>query len=102
MAVYSTRFGIGAVAVGTPVNIYTVPAGHTAVVRNIDVTPSSAPSGIFFLGVVGIGFFLALQAGIVNNSVHWEGRAVFNSGEGMEIDSFVSNFNYAISGYLLS
>lgn len=64
----------------TPNSSFEVPAGFTAVVREIDLYAELGGEGMqaFLQGPgasIGIGF-AALQALGANTSVHWEGRVV--------------------------
>lgn len=105
MAIYSTQF-ICEVLGASNLTLYTVPSGFVVVVRSIELgdrSGSSTNSCTVFATAGG-----TIQAVITNSgnfpafgSLHWDGRAVLNSGQsiGAGVGASTSVF---VSGYLLS
>lgn len=105
-SVYSTRFYIGA-APSSQSTVYTVPAGFTAVIRDLEAFATSAITDPVYLVVqegsgpvaaviADVGTLGALQFG------HWEGRAVMVAGDELIIAGYGSDLLLCVSGYLLS
>lgn len=97
--VYSTRFLSGHNPVGE--QIFIVPTGYTAVVRDLDVT--APPSGGYnvLLFVAGLLIFIA-QYGLEPQftNTEWRGRAVVREGEEIGFTA-TDDVDFQLSGYLL-
>lgn len=104
MAIYSTQFAAGTMATAGPELVYTVPAGHRAVLRGID--------GFLYTGSVFVLLFsingnpstggLVASAAQPNSGVgQWTGYQVLNPGDRLYLAANNSGTTYLISGYLL-
>ncbi len=101
--IYSTQL-YNAVKVGAFTGtVYTVPAGATVVVTNIDVWYDDALAGQTSYVVLGACIFLwhtSAGAEIANQS--WSGKQVLNAGQTIAVSSAGIATRYAITGYLLN
>lgn len=103
--VYSKRL---AQALGFPNGssiVYTVPAGYTAVVRDIDCYTSAGVSNadLFFEGAIGNTFFRAEVVALTQDSPQWRGRQILFAGETLTVNNTSSvSWDFAISGYELA
>lgn len=100
-AVYSTRFleevGLDGLA------SYTVPAGFTAVLRDLDAYNASgiAVGRIFLLGHLGQTIWFAVSAEEQDTYQSWRGRQVLLEGEKFTVNTEV-HWDVTVSGYLLT
>lgn len=101
-SVYSHRFAAGDRSSGGSSTVYTVPDGFVAVLRDIAVTPTtgSGTTALINLSGVAIMFGRTLTGQYV--TAHEEGRWVLNAGDAIEVQSVTGEFQYVLSGYLLS
>ena len=102
MPVYSVRFLAGVSSIGSiDIPTYTVPAGHVAVVRDIDLVLGTSGSAPIFTGANG-NWLVRWVAGAANEVKSWRGRQVYEAGEqfAMYMDHQVTH--YQVSGYLLT
>lgn len=105
MSVYSTQFFCGIIP-SSNLNLYTVPSGFVVVLRSIELADRSgtnnnnvtifAVAGSTVIGVVTASVFTAAY-----QSIHWDGRAVLNAGQGFGAGVSVS-CGIFVSGYLLT
>lgn len=105
MAVYSTQFFCGIIS-SSNLSLYTVPSGFIVVLRSIELADRSGTSSnnatIFAVaGGTVIGVVTAHVFTAAFESVHWDGRAVLNSGQGFGAGISVS-CGVFVSGYLLT
>lgn len=99
-AVYSTRFFMQHAAGG---GIYTVPAGYTAVVRDIDIFYSGGVGSYVNVinPVYGTFAYAAFGASVDGALISWRGRQVFQAGEAIEW-ACTDDVDLMASGYLLA
>lgn len=101
-SVYSTQFFGGALAGDETHNLYEVPTGYVAVVRDVSLfSQSSGSNGCYAGSDAGYAYFSALDQPQYA-SPHWEGRVVMNAGEVMTLGIFSGDWTCVISGYLLT
>lgn len=101
--VYSIRLFAMSLAGPTSPTVYTVPAGSTVVLREVDAySPDVVPTPLFFIlsTVPATAFFLTAAAGPA--SVQWRGRLVMPAAESLELSLAGGNWRVYASGYLLS
>jgi hypothetical protein len=102
--VYSTRFMDAANTSGN--TTYTVPAGFVAVIRDANVTLVTAQAAtvgarLFRVGGGIISEFLYTPTAF--GATQWQGHAVFNPGEQMEMLALSgSTWYWYVCGYLLT
>lgn len=105
MSVYSTQFFLGTLAVAVQ-TLYTVPAGMTVVVRDIELSQGgTGPAVVTIWGqtVPGAQAYLVRQSALAPNVVfQWQGRSVLQSGQTLQAFCNAANTELWISGYLLS
>lgn len=104
-SVYSTRFiqqhGLSGTA------SYVVPAGFTAVVRDVD-SFIGAPVGLnalFLHGAIGQAIWWTQATIGESQYASWRGRQVYLEGETIEVEADVGTFDaydVTVSGYLLT
>jgi hypothetical protein len=99
---YSTRFLLGLSLSGSNAYTYTVPAGKTAVLRDLAVVSSAAGdnvsvaiNGYYFLNLVAPSTLPAGGAQLL-----WSGRQVAEAGDVITLHTN-GEMAYALSGYLL-
>lgn len=100
-SIYSKLLGAAAYSAGSPVTVYTVPAGSIVVVRSIELT---LVSGSDALGTVndGGGNHIFLVSGADGPAYFpWQGRSVVEEGDSIVFDASAGDWTYRISGYLL-
>jgi hypothetical protein len=100
--IYSTRFiDNAALSVG---DAYTVPAGFTAVLRDVDVA-IGVNLGAFEFKLVGTGaavLWIFDGPSSAGESDQWRGRQVFYEGEAFGFFASGATFSYSACGYLLT
>lgn len=105
MTVYSTKFAAG-VGTGSTEDVYTVPAGYVAVVRDIEVISGSGASDVLVFECVSPGplhvVIWVLYSTGANVWGQWRGRVVLVSGDAISALAPADGSTYLISGYLLS
>lgn len=102
-SVYSTRFSLSSVAVPGPSTLYTVPAGHIAVLKDVDYYQTAGAASFLFIGEGTAALFpiaLSTPAGV--NSAQWRGRMVFQAGETIAQKNGGGTFSITLNGYLLT
>lgn len=99
--IYSTRFYAGVLASGLSAVLYTVAAGSTVVVRDIECSSDIGDQPHATLILTGVAEVAFVQA--VAPLIHgrWSGRVVFNAGETMKLDVISGQMEVSISGYVL-
>ena len=102
-AVYSIRLAGLTLSGAFSGTLYTVPAGYTVVLREIDAfTPDTVPTPLFcIMGSVPATFVL-LNPGSGPSSPQWRGRLVMPAGETLELSLAGGNWRMFVSGYLLA
>lgn len=100
IAVYSTRFFALHGANGT--FVYIVPAGRTAVVRDVDFYNGGglSPAYYFLQGSAGQAIDYFQSPDLVAHTHQWRGRQVYNAGESITVQSSQPS-DITVSGYLL-
>lgn len=104
MNVYSTRFiAVHDSPIAYP-NVYTVPAGFVAVVREMDVYfgPSLAARKIFAEGTASQIFWEDSVAAVEDGWRQWQGRQVFYASESFQLFCAGDVGDITVSGYLLA
>lgn len=104
-AVYSIRIAGDQFTTLSGATIFTVPVGKVWILRDINVWALSA-SAVTNVAIYGGGgghiYVVTAFPNIPGNSAaHWEGRTVFNSGEGCRMNASGGGGSYSISGYEL-
>lgn len=101
--VYSTRFYIG-VLPATEALVYTAPAGHTVVLKDITIFNNSADPALTLVSVHGPG----AAANVYTNTslpaagvAEWQGHQVLNAGDTLTAVGTSGGVQCLISGYLL-
>jgi hypothetical protein len=103
VSVYSHRFFCAEVTVGVT-TIYTVPAGSTAILRDLELFNASSATQTFTVYLVQPG--LGGVPAIVINSIgaalgeQWQGRVVLNAGDSLQTGTGASSQYMVLSGYL--
>lgn len=100
-SIYSTRFALLTSSAAGPTVLYTVPANTVAVIRDISGLCSAAP-GACAVAINGAESIFSALALASLQSFHYEGRAVVNAGETIDLFVLAGTVQIAISGYLLS
>jgi hypothetical protein len=102
LSVYSTKFAAGSQNSGTNSNIFTVPSGHTYVIRQITLGLTSAGPGSCL--ITEGGFWIASSIGLPTQyeSVSFNGRWVMDAGDVMNCDAISGNWTFHVSGYDLT
>lgn len=85
--IYSKQLAATSYDDASPHDIYTVPAGRLAIVRDLDILANITGTGLLFMQLSGVDAkaFTFTSAGI--DSLEWRGRQVLNEGEAL---SFVA------------
>ena len=99
--VYSTKLAAGSINAGSNANVYTVPVGVVTVIRSIQVADLLALAGILLVTQGGIWIASFFGSAVQYTSYYWEGRAVLDAGDVINVDAISSNWTYRISGYEL-
>ena len=104
MTIYSHSFFAGAVRSSGQTIIATVPAGQTAVIRDIEIVSSStSPTNLsIFIQRSGItaGFLTNHEAVAYNSWIQWLGRVVLMGGDELVTQVDSTPIWYVVSGYL--
>jgi hypothetical protein len=100
--IYSTRFAVGARPSGTTASVYTVPSGFVAVLRDVVLTPTGTGATDMLVVLHGVAVIVGVQSTGQFVSTHTAMRQVFNAGDVIDVQSISGDFQYALSGYLLS
>jgi hypothetical protein len=96
---YSTRFILGTGASFS--HVYTVPAGHRAVLRDLSATGYSGDNAAIALLVTGTT--IAYHVFPAQYSFYqWEGRIVAYAGEPVQLSSAGASVVAVLSGYLFA
>lgn len=90
--------------------MYEVPAGKVAVVRNILFNFwGYAPGGLHGPNVVnvygrlsGTSIFSVSPGNAFNGTYEWEGREIFDTGDGFYVATDLAQCSYRINGFLLA
>jgi hypothetical protein len=106
MSTYSTLLWQGEAAAAQEV-VYTVPAGYTTVVRDIEVyNGSSSTLATFYIVSHVPGFsdaiFAVVNALATSHGAQWQGRAVLPTAGELEVPAMPTGIYVMISGYQLS
>jgi hypothetical protein len=104
LSVYSTLFYHGTLPTNALTVIYTVPAGQTVVVRDVELLISAA-NDLFNLqvnvsGTLAVMWYVAQSPATTWHQ--WSGRVVIPSGGELEAYSALGADQLVVSGYLLS
>jgi len=99
--VYSTRAYAGVLAVGTHASVLTVPAGKTLVLRDISASPDTGTTSSLLIILPAIAVVASLVGITAAAPGHWEGRVVFNAGEGVTLVVGGGQLEIYMGGYLL-
>lgn len=99
--VYSRKLAAGSINAGVNVNVYTVPAGTTTIVRDIEVAAILAAAGLLLVTEGGIWIASFTEAATQYASYQWTGRVVLNAGDVINVDAISNDWTYRISGYEL-
>jgi hypothetical protein len=103
--VYSTRFALVSITDSSSHDLYTVPAGYVAILRDIDGFTSVTPVTSLQLTVTGLTAILIPDPGSSPGPVQWRGRLVMNAGETVACIAPGRTgglYNLCVSGYLLT
>jgi hypothetical protein len=100
--IYSTRFAGGSIASGANTNVYTVPSGMVAIIREIDLGAQNAPANSVAVNITGVGEVFSVDTITQYRTAQWKGRCVVNAGEDISVDAIGGAWSYLISGYLLT
>jgi len=102
-ALYSVLFAQIASLVGASLDLYTVPAGNVAVVRDISARNTNTTSDTLFvldtLLPVTFATFAPASTTLVGQ---WQGREVFPAGHTLALASTGGIWQVRVSGYLLT
>ena len=102
ISLYSTQFAKGSQASGTTSNIYTVPVGFVAVIRDICAGAQNAPANSVAFNITGVAEIWSVDTITQYRTAHFEGRVVLNAGEVINCDAIGGTWTYIVSGYLLA
>lgn len=101
MTVYSRRFLQSlALVVGTPAT-YTVPAGKTLVVKDVDCRWISGTTADCVIAIAGTAYITMVRTATGTPAAHWEGGHVLNAAEQLTASMLVGSASVIISGFLL-
>lgn len=101
MTVYSTQFFLGTVTAGGSTPIYTVPAGYTAVIRDIELEQYGGALANGRIEIVGFaGIYSYTPSGLLLPA-QWTGRAVMTPAQVLSLTLTGGDWAALISGYLL-
>lgn len=104
MSVYSTLLATFNTTTAQ-VTYYTVPAGTTVVIRDIEATDFSGVANTLFIQIGVTGFTQTViepQTSASVRWVQWKGRLVLPAGGILQSASSSAGHSVAVSGYLLS
>lgn len=99
--IYSTQFFQGTIEAGN-VSLFTVPAGHVYVVRDVALTPfsGSSPDRVtLYIGGAGGGFLLSSVDQVIGETLHETGYWVVEAGQGVAAHSDGREYRVMVSGY---
>jgi hypothetical protein len=103
--VYSTRFALYEATATGEHDLYAVPSGMIAILRDIDVTLAGAGDFDVYIGGAGLALLHYLVTAPAVTNIAWRGRQVFSAGEVLYTvpSTLPSGGNVTIwmSGYLL-
>lgn len=101
--IYSTLFFAAALTPGTT-NVYTVPPGHVAVLRDVGAVNISVIAGLVILGDPdnGVSFATLVIAGHAGDSSQYNGHQVFPAGSTISVELVSCQADVRGSGYLLT
>jgi hypothetical protein len=103
--VYSTQFYQGTPVAGLS-NIYTVPAGYRAILRDLDGVLGFVDGNLalFNLGVNFNGIYAQAIVGNQNLNLRWRGRQVLDPGDSITVTYVATSatLQIVVSGYLLT
>jgi hypothetical protein len=103
MTVYSKLLGRALVTPGTPVDLFTAPAGVTTVIRDIEVNAYSVSgSGVAVLLVLGSIQFFVAPFSVNELTPHMECRIVLQPGDVVQALCTSIDCQFYVSGYELS
>ena len=100
--VYSQRLVEKSAATTGSSVVYTVPAGTTAVLRDITLICESAGTNTLVLYRTGGAVLYFATSAAVNTYFHEEGRKVLQAGESITLGIGAGTWSVAVSGYELS
>lgn len=99
---YSTTFFMQFAFSSGSANVYTVPAGKVAILRDVDGILASTGLAYLLLGEATFGmFYTALAGSVVNDRVEWRGRQVYVAGEAIRLGASGGTWHCRGGGYLL-
>jgi len=101
--VYSTLFFAGGISPGDH-DVYTVPAGHVAVLRDVALLNASITNALVVIGSFpdNVNWWRLTTGAGVSSCAEWQGRQVYPAGYTMTLD-FVGDAAFVrMSGYLLT
>ena len=99
--IYSTQFFQGTIEMGN-VALFSVPAGHVYVVRDIALTPfsGSTPDRVtLYIGGAGGGFLLSSVTEVLGQTRHEVGNWVVEAGQAVNAHSDGREYRVMVSGY---
>lgn len=100
--VYSRQLAIGSLAEGDDILVYTCPPGVTAIVRDIELTPVTAPPSFAAIDVSSsTANVFSVFGGAAYSSLQWQGRVVLKPGDTINAYAGQGSWMYIISGYEL-
>lgn len=102
--IYSTLFGDVAYTAAGANTFYTVPAGFTAILRDVDAASASATGVELDIGDLVTGLTFIQYKGTTPFTVlpPWRGRQVFPEGHAIFANATGGTFTVRMSGYLLT
>lgn len=108
--VYSTRFLDSGTHPPPGVQTYVVPAGRTAVIRNIDVYMAGGQWGGGHTAnwfeashvITGTIFYALSGNQFINGMWYWEGRQILYASEVLSIFTEIPQIKYTVNGFLLT
>jgi hypothetical protein len=104
VSIYSTQFATGTMSTAGPELVYTVPAGHVAVLRGFDAFLYTGAVFVCVLSINGNPSCLGAIASAAqpNSGIgSWSGYQVFNPGDAIYLAGNNAGITYILSGYLL-
>jgi hypothetical protein len=101
-SIYSTLFSTGDCPASDTITAYTVPTGMVAVLRSVSLVPTGTGSTTMLVVRHGVAVLIGVNATGQFISHHIDMRQVFNAGDVIDVQSIAGDFQYSLSGYLLS